>query len=325
MFDYLSAVFNSLQPRNILIQLLIILSILMIITITYRNRRIERLVPSNVVGSGGGSIEGFAQQDAFLLKQNDNIYDVFYAEVYDTLHKTTSRSKWELKTLLSLTEADTQNSVILDIGSGTGYKLNELQNAGYKVFGIEQSEAMKKESEKKYPEILVNNNNVLDPMNYEKHSFTHVLCLYFTIYEIQNKAAFFRNCHLWMKPSGYLLVHLVDPALFNAIIPAGKPSQTSNTSKRETDTLVKFYDFTYKAKYQFPADSHNSNIVILKETFTDNATKNIRENEQTLYMENINTILKIANREGFIFHGKINMKEYNGDENQFIYVLERMV
>ena len=37
----------------------------------------------------------------------------------------------------------------------------------------------------------------------------------------------------------------------------------------------------------------------------------------------MNTILGIATNNGFIKHGKIDMKVCNGDENQYLYILER--
>jgi hypothetical protein len=61
------------------------------------------------------------------------------------------------------------------------------------------------------------------------------------------------------------------------------------------------------------------------ETFTDNVTGKVRKNEQTLYMDSISNILKMANRAGFLFHGKVTMKECNQDDNQYLFVLERMM
>jgi beta-lactamase class D len=52
-------------------------------------------------------------------------------------------------------------------------------------------------------------------------------------------------------------------------------------------------------------------------------TKNIRKNEQTLQMESIDEILDMAKHAGFIVHGKTGMHGINGDDNQFLYILER--
>ena len=57
------------------------------------------------------------------------------------------------------------------------------------------------------------------------------------------------------------------------------------------------------------------------ETFTDAVTKNVRQNERTLFMDSEEAILKVAQQCGFSQHGKINMAPINDDEFQNIYVL----
>jgi hypothetical protein len=274
---------------------------------------------------GGNNKEGFTQMDAFVLKQDANIYDDFYSDIYDTLQRTMSRSQWELKTILKVTDADTKNSVFLDIGSGSGYKVDQLNQAGFRAFGVENSEAMIKRSEELFPDIIVKKGDVMEPMLFDKMTFTHVLCMNFTIYEFKNKLSFFRNCYYWMIPNSYLILHLVDPNNFDAVVPVKKNEwqQPIGSKERLVDTYVKFFDFDYHAHYDFPKDT--SNIVTLKESFTDKQTKHVRQNEQTLYMDSINDILKMANRCGFIFHAKVDMSEYNKDQHQYLYVLERLM
>ena len=58
----------------------------------------------------------------------------------------------------------------------------------------------------------------------------------------------------------------------------------------------------------------------MTETFTDGATSHIRQNEQTLYMEDIDSIIKTAKSNGFVVQGKA---ELNIDKHQYLYVLER--
>jgi hypothetical protein len=61
---------------------------------------------------------------------------------------------------------------------------------------------------------------------------------------------------------------------------------------------------------------------VVKESFTDNVTHNVRQNELTLYMENKDEIIKMAKNNGFIAHALINLL---ADEYQYIYVFERML
>jgi hypothetical protein len=142
-----------------------------------------------------------------------------------------------------------------------------------------------------------------------------------TIYEFDNKREFFNNSYFWLKSGGYLVLHLVDKNKFDTIIPGGKPSLLSNpqsyTEKRIKDTIIDFIDFEYKATYDF-----NNSQVTLKETFTDGLTKNIRQNEFRLYMDETKDILILAVNAGFLVKGYATYKEL-GDENQYIYILER--
>jgi SAM-dependent methyltransferase len=326
MFKYIYSILSSYSTRTFILQNLVIIAILSLIYLVNKNRKKYYLHASSVSNQrGGNNLEGFAQMGSFVLKQDADIYDDFYTDIYDTLRRTISRSQWELNTMLKLTDADTKNSVFLDVGSGSGYKVDQLQKAGYKAFGVENSEAMIKRSEELFTDIIVKQGDIMEPMLYDKSIFTHVLCMNFTIYEFKNKTTFFRNCYHWMVPNSYLILHLVDPSTFNAVVPVSKNEwrQPYGSKDRLVDTYVKFFDFNYHAHYDFPFDK--SNIVTLKESFTDNNTKQVRQNEQTLYMDSINDILKMANQCGFIFHAKVNMKEYNKDENQYLYVLERLM
>jgi SAM-dependent methyltransferase len=265
--------------------------------------------------------EGFEQKDKFILKRDENVYDSFYAEIYDKLHKPENQVDYLLNFINSNTQSSSE-SVFLDVGSGTGDLVQKLKSKGYNAYGIDKSKAMVDKSQEKYPENHCQCVNASDPLAFEKSTFSHVLCVNKTIYEMENKSPFFNNCYFWMKPGGYLILHLVEPSKFDATIPAGKSyiSNPQNYSKsRITDTYIDFIDFNYRAKYDFKNDS----TVIVKETFTDAATNNIRQNELTLFMEPIENILKIAKTNGFIVQGKASMKSLNGDENQFLYILER--
>ena len=257
---------------------------------------------------------------------DQNIYDEFYSEMYDGVNNRDTICQQELFQIVKNTEPTALNSVFLDIGSGSGCVLNQLVNAGYKAYGIDKSLAMLDYSETVYPNINVKNADVMDPMSYEHGLFTHVLCLNFTIYEFENKRQFFSNCYYWVKPNSYLVVHLVDPLEFSSkkyLKSIGKLQFTLPENKvqaRTTTTSVDFADCKYTESYEGLSDSEN---VIFKQTFTDNFKNNVRQNEQKLKMESIDNVLMLAKQCGFIVHAKVNMKDINGDQHQYLYVLER--
>lgn len=266
--------------------------------------------------------EGFSQNTGFISKEGNAIYDEFYCEKYDLLMKPRERALFETNSVIEMTKPS-NNSIFLDVGSGTGHLVNNLQKKGYLVYGIEKSPHMAKTAEKTFPESNITVNDVLDPMAFEHNTFSHILCMGGTIYELENKAAFFKNCYHWLVPNGYVILHLIDRNKFDPIIPISKHTMIINPQKnrknRITNTDIDFKEFSYNADYVFP---ENNSTIIVKERFSDNMGK-IRRNENVLYVDPIEQILQMAMTRGFIVHSKVTMSKYNDDENQYIYVLER--
>jgi ubiquinone/menaquinone biosynthesis C-methylase UbiE len=316
MFNYLLTILTSKNPRFFFHKLLLTIIIIAIVYYLYRLSEPPKKIP-----------EGFTQNAPFILKTDLEIYDDFYAEVYDGITERDKYCQKELFEILKMTELDTKYSTILDIGSGTGCAVNQLNNAGYNVYGIDNSKSMIEFSKTKFPEANFIKGDIIDTMTFEKGLFTHILSTNFTIYEIQDKKTFFSNCYFWLKPNGYLILHLVDREKFSAkkfedtLMDLTAFYRKYNPPKeKRTETSAEFIDFDYTANYEIKT---NSSTIVLKETFVDKQTNNIRQNENTLIMENIDDILRIASNSGFVIHAKTNMKSCNGDENQFIYVFER--
>jgi SAM-dependent methyltransferase len=263
--------------------------------------------------------EGFTQQGPFIVKREDDIYDDFYAEVYDQLYNPKENVSFITNLLIEDTNLDKRNSVILVIGCETGEQSNSLQEKGFNVFIVDKSKDMIDNAISKYPNIQSKVADIEIPMNYDQATFTHVLCIGFNLYRIKDKKSFFRNIYHWLKPQGYFIIQLADRDRFNTIIAGGKSSILSEphkfTEERITETDIDFGSFRYKSKYEF-----NSDIVTVSEMFTDLRSNNVRKNEQTLYMENIETIVYEARLCGF--RVKVKHSLYN-DENQFIYIFER--
>lgn len=270
------------------------------------------------------SPEGFTQLEPFVYKYGKNIHDSFYADIYDSLHDTRVRSQNELIKIVELTEPSIHHSTILDVGCGTGYIVNELANAGYEVYGVDNSKEMLKYAITTYPDAEYVYGDVLNPMQFDKSTFTHILCTYFTIYQFDKKATFFQNCYFWMKPNTYLVVHLVDTAKFTHLIPheAALNEERIQTDRRIVTSNAVFSDYKYKCSCDIPNKGDDIRTEV-KETFVDMDTGHIRQNEMHLFMEPLDTILQLATQNGFILHGKVDMKSCNGDDNQYIYILER--
>lgn len=277
----------------------------------------------NIYKISSPKIEGFSQIEKFVLKKDNDSYDDFYAKIYDNIHLPESRVEKELVKILDATSAN-ESSVFLDVGCGTGCATNELVKTDHTVFGVDKSSSMVTAAKSKYGDSLpVKQGDVCEPMLFEPRSFSHILCLYFTIYEIHDKPVFFTNCRYWLKNGGQLVLHLVDKKRFNTVVPVGHPLLVDNPQKyvkeRITKTNVDFGNFQYQAKYDIPEKCNNAELC---ETFIDLATQNKRQNNKTLYMEEAGDIIKMAQKCGFSLHGMIDMGEIVNDEYQYLYILE---
>jgi len=312
MFQYLYSVFATGLYQKIWLKLLIVFSIVVLVV----------FMSKHFIKNPNENMEGFSQKEGFLLKYEENIYDKFYVDTYDKIHKPQLRTPYEVNAIIKITQPDNKSN-ILDVGSGTGYIVNELNELGYSVYGVDKSPVMVDYSREKYPDLMIKQGDIRSPMLYDKFSFSHVLCLYYTIYDFKNKTEFFKNAYNWLKPGGYLVLHLVEPSKFDINVPAAKHvlfgSPQELNRPRSTDSVAHFDDFKYRRTYKF----NQNKETMVTETFTDVYTGNIRQNEFTMYMEDITSIVAMANYVGFIPHGKIDMEEFIHDKHQYLYIFER--
>ena len=274
--------------------------------------------------------EGFQQKEPFTVQRGQNAYDNFYSEIYDRLYKTESRSEKEAIEIINATQPDKSNSHFLDIGCGTGCLVNALKTRGYHVIGIDKSSAMIETGKDRLPAVKSNMKcgDVTDSMSFERGMFTHILCMDRTIYELEDKIAFLRNCKHWLLPGGYLFLHLVEPTEFNAIVPLGQPKGLlkdtddlkMENGKRITNTAIDFIDFKYNSSYDF-SQYDKSGVVVQVEKFTDATSNNVRQNEHTYYMAPSRSILEDARYCGFLLTGEFVSSE---DKYQKVYILKAL-
>ena len=266
--------------------------------------------------------EGFEQNDQFLFKSGQDIYDDFYADIYDYLVFNNMKDEYEVGEIMNKTSASSQ-SKILDIGCGTGHHVAELSGRSIDVIGIDISPSMIKKAKKNYPDYKFDVQDATNSQIYASETFTHILCMYFTIYYIQNKAQFFENCYNWLMPGGYLIVHLVDRKNFDPILPPGNPllyvSPQKYAKQRITNTKVKFTDFAYNAN--FDLDEQN-NIAKFTEKFKNDKDGKVRKQEHIMYMPDLNEIVNEAQSAGFIVQGKVDLLHCQY-EYQYLYIFTK--
>jgi SAM-dependent methyltransferase len=305
LFKSLTNCYNKLSNFG---KILVFICLLLIIVIFFKS-----LMPRR---------EGMANQnsESFLFKQGYAVYDDFYAEIYDYLVFNQIKNDYEIGTIINST-APNEKSVIIDIGSGTGHQVNELSHKKLNIIGIDISPSMIEKAKLNYPELATNFKigDAVDSYLFNNNSVTHILCLYFTIYYMKNKMKFFYNCMNWLMPGGFLIVHLVDKYKFDPILPPGNPlyivSPQKYAKERITSTKITFNDFIYNANFKL---NDNEDIATFEEKFKFNDGK-IRKQEQQLYMEDLPTIVNMAQDAGFLLHAKVDMVKC-AYEYQYLYI-----
>ena len=257
--------------------------------------------------------------EKFLFKQGTAIYDDFYANIYDYLVFNRVKNDYEVGIIINST-MPSGKSVIADIGCGTGHQVSDLNSRNLQVIGIDTSPSMIKKAKANFPDISDNFKvgDGLDGHMFRGNSLTHILCLYFTIYYMKDKMRFFYNCMDWLMPGGYLIVHLVDKYKFDPILPPSNPlymvSPQKYSKERITSTKITFNDFVYNSDFKL----EDNDTATFNEKFKFNDGK-VRKQEQVMYMEDLPTIVNMAQDAGFIVHAKIDMVQCSY-ENQYLYI-----
>jgi SAM-dependent methyltransferase len=267
--------------------------------------------------------EGFSMEtNEFTFKDGKSqVYDDFYVNIYDQLLYNDVKNDYEIKEIVNNTKPD-ERSVILDIGSGTGHHVAALADKNFKVMGVDKSQDMVNKAKEMYPKLDFMQGDVMNAMSFQPQSFTHILCLYFTIYYMPDKLQFFRNCMNWLMGGGYLVIHLVDKYMFDTIIPPANPllllTPQRYAENRITKSKVTFEDFQYISNFEM---NENDNTTKFVESFKNKKSgKVFRKQEHDLYMEPYKEILAMAKDAGFIVQGKIDLLQ-SGYEYQYLFVL----
>lgn len=263
--------------------------------------------------------EGLVETNKFLFKQGNAVYDDFYANIYDYLVFNQFKNDFEVGTIVN-NSMPNEKSVIADIGCGTGHHVKEFNDKNLNIIGVDISPSMIQKAKQNNP-YLANQFKVGDALDghlFRDNSLTHILCLYFTIYYMKDKMHFFNNCMNWLMPGGFLIVHLVDKHKFDPILPPGNPlyivSPQKYAKERITKTKITFNDFVYDSNFKFD----DNDIATFDEKFKFNDGR-VRKQEQKLYMEDLPTIVNMAQDAGFLVHAKIDMVKC-AYEYQYLYV-----
>ena len=313
--------FNKL---SLIYKLFIILLILVffIIIVNKFNTNNENFITE---GFEGDNI--LNNKNIFEIKRDQDIYDSFYSKYYDSIFLNKTKNNFEIGEILNL-EKNNNNTKILDVGCGTGNHVSLLTKKKLNVIGIDQSEDMIEKANLNYPNCEFVVGNILKN-DFDYNTFSHILCLGRTIYEIKNKEQFFETCYSLLNDNGLLIINLSDYNNFKPYVSEKKNKDilfdSSNYGKTPTSMIVKFSkDIEFMTNFEKNETKNNKNIpnVTFKEKFENFKTNSIRKNELNLYINPIEDIISLAKSSGFSFKKKIFMKKINYNSD-YLYVFKK--
>ena len=266
----------------------------------------------------------------FIKKTGKDIFDEFYVNIYDDLVYSELKNNYEVSKIVN-SKKPTRQSKILDVGCGTGHHVNLFDELNIQyVLGIDNSPSMIKKAKENYPKSKFKLCDTTNSIEFEPNTFTHITCLYFTIYYIKNKKVFLENCYNWLMPGGILVIHLVDMKKFDPILPVANPfilvSPQKYAKERITKSTVKFNTLDYKSDFKLDnsINCNNSELskpnAIFKETLKFKNTNKVRINEHKFYMSTQKAILSLAKDVGFILKSVEEMSKIEY-ENNYLYIL----
>ena len=125
--------------------------------------------------------EGFKTDElAFVEKNNLNLYDDYYIDIYNVVYNKPMRYIYEIENLhekMSLSK----RSRVLDVGSGLGFHLNLLKGYDVPAMGLERSKDMIIKSKELFPKIIVKHGDAMENLTFEPASLYSYNVLVFYI------------------------------------------------------------------------------------------------------------------------------------------------
>ncbi len=254
-------------------------------------------------------------EKSISYEDSSDIYDEFYAKIYDKLFSTPERISFEKQNIESyaLEGFPVSETKLLDMCCGTSPHSEWLCKTEIDIVGIDSSEAMLKKAREHCPRARYYRGDVTRAEAFPPKTFSHAMLLYFSIYQFRNPKMVFDNLYAWMKPGGVIVVHLVNPLKFDPILDAASPFSMFSLQKysksRIIDSEIAFDQFTYNSRF---LKDKQSDDAIFEETITykdeqSNDGYRYREHRHQLYMPSLDAMMDIIQSSGFSRHEMVDM------------------
>lgn len=276
-------------------------------------------------------IEGFEnniinlnKKNMFEKKYNNEIYDDFYAKIYNTMYSNNKKNEEEIK-YIKLYLDKFNYTKILDIGCGTGNHVN-LLNKKYNITGIDNSESMINIAKTNYPDCNFVVTNFLDSNFFDINTYTHIICLNRTLYEFDDKNEFFEQCDSLLNNAGYLIINIIDINNFNTFLTEETTSikkyKLPKKNVKITESIVKMDKNTYMISKFDDSNLKSDNTIIYHEKFKNEKTNSVRNNEITYKLESKEKLINMAKANNLYLKKIIQLKNY---KNEFLYIFTKKI
>ena len=251
--------------------------------------------------------------------ENDELFDEFYASVYDNLTQLASRYPQEISLILQQwkKKADPATMEILDCGCGTGMATIFFAKQNVKsIVGLDSSRSMIRRAKtvtvvaanitrEQRDSIQFIDGDMHVESTFSGGQFSHAAILFFTIYYSSDPVGLFKNLFFWLRPGGSLAVEVVNKYKFDPILEAASPfsgvSLQKYSKKRITKSKVEFDTFSYEAEFDLQDPAAEFREVF---RFKD---KSVRRQRHTMNMRDINSFIDLAVSTGWKYVGFVDL------------------
>ena len=253
------------------------------------------------------SIEGFENEGSVVYEDAAEIYDETYASIYDMLWHPQDKLKYEQVSMqdIALDGWPIASVRILDMACGTAPHACWFKNLGVDYIGVDVSENMLTKARENCPSARFQKGDITQVHLFPPKSVSHCVLTNFSIYMFENPKILSDNAYHWLQPSGYFVVHMVDPDKFDPLLDLASPFAAFSLQKysleRQTDSTIYFDKFKYLGKFKKEKGTDNATY---EETFSyyDKDSNNgikYRENKHHLMMPSKERMIDIIKSSGF--------------------------
>lgn len=269
-----------------------------------------------------GMNEGFTNESQKSRDQwfeNEELFDEFYASVYDNLTQLAGRYPQEVSLIMHQWKknaaADTMD--ILDGGCGSGIATVLFAKQGINsIVGLDKSESMLRRArnvtlvaaslpKQQKDTVSFLQGDLLQQATFSAGQFSHASLLFFTIYYMNDPVGVFRNLFYWVRPGGQIAIEVVNKYKFDPLLESASPfvglTIQKYSKKRITKSKVEFDKFSYEAEFDLQDPTAEFREVF---RFKD---KSVRRQRHTLNMRDINDLVHLAQTAGWKYEGFVDL------------------